>query len=88
MDIKVNTSKSDSYVFTDAEAQKQSETYKYITTIYEELPQNQKFAISTWGVTDKYTWLTSFWHYKEYPLLLDADYNKKPAYQGFLEGLK
>ncbi|TDP00733.1 endo-1,4-beta-xylanase [Flavobacterium sp. 245] len=88
LDIKVNTSKSDSYVFTDAEAQKQSETYKYITSMYEELPQNQKFAISTWGVTDKYTWLTSFWHYKEYPLLLDADYNKKPAYQGFLEGLK
>ena len=56
--------------------------------MYEELPQNQKFAISTWGVTDKYTWLTSFWHPKEYPLLLDADYNKKQAYQGFLDGLK
>jgi len=88
LDIKVNTAKSDSYVFTDAEAQKQAETYKYITTMYEELPQTQKFAISTWGVTDKYTWLTGFWHSKEYPLLLDADYNKKPAYQGFLDGLK
>ncbi len=88
LDIKVNTSKSDSYVFTDAEAQKQSETYQYITAMYEELPQNQKFAITTWGVTDKYTWLTAFWNAKEYPLLLDSEYNKKPAYQGFLSGLK
>lgn len=88
LDIKVNTNKSDSYVFTDAEAQKQSETYQYITAMYEELPQNQKFAITTWGVTDKYTWLTGFWHPKEYPLLLDSEYNKKPAYNGFLAGLK
>lgn len=88
LDIKVNTGKSDSYVFTDIEAEKQSETYKYTTAMYEALPQNQKFAITTWGVTDKYTWLTSWWHPKEYPLLLDRDYNKKPAYQGFLSGLK
>jgi endo-1,4-beta-xylanase len=88
LDIKVNVSKSDSYVFTDAEAQKQSETYKYIVSMYEALPENQKFAITTWGVTDKYTWLTAFWHPKEYPLLLDSEYNKKPAYQGFLGGLK
>lgn len=88
LDIKVNVNKSDAYVFTDAEAQKQAETYKYIVTMYEELPQNQKFAITTWGVTDKYTWLTGWWHPKEYPLLLDNDYNKKPAYQGFLNALK
>jgi len=88
LDIKVNLNKSDSYVFNDVEAQKQGDTYNYITTMYEELPQNQKFAISTWGVTDKYTWLTGWWHPKEYPLLLDSDYNKKPAYQGILSGLK
>ena len=88
LDIKVNTAKSDSYVFNETENQKQAETYKFITSMYEELPQAQKFAITTWGVTDKYTWLTAFWHFKEYPLLLDADYNKKPAYQGFLDGLK
>ena len=88
LDIKANLTKSDTYVFNDAEAQKQAETYKFIVAMYEALPQQQKFAITTWGVTDKYTWLTAWWHSKEYPLLLDTDYNKKPAYQGFLSGLK
>jgi endo-1,4-beta-xylanase len=88
LDLKVNVGKSDSYVFTDEEAQKQAQTYKYIVGMYEELPQNQKFAISTWGVTDKITWLTGWWHPKEYPLLFDGDYYKKPAYLGFLSALK
>lgn len=88
LDIKVNTNKSDAYVFSDTEAQKQSDTYKYIVEMYEALPQNQKFAITTWGVTDKYTWLTTAWHPKEYPLLFDSEYSKKSAYLGFLSGLK
>ncbi|MGQ7947537.1 endo-1,4-beta-xylanase [Flavobacterium sp. WC2509] len=88
LDVKVNVNKSDTYVFNDAEAKKQSDTYKSIVTMYEELPQAQKFGITTWGVTDKYTWLTSAWHSKEYPLLLDVDFQKKQAYLGFLAGLK
>lgn len=88
LDIKVNVNKSDSYVFTDIDAQKQSDTYNSIVTMYEALPQTQKFAITTWGVTDKYTWLTEWWNSKEYPLLLNGDYKKKAAYQGFLSALK
>lgn len=88
LDIKVNVNKSDSYFFSDEEAQKQADTYKYIVEMYETLPQNQKFAITTWGVTDKYTWLTEAWNPKEYPLLFDIDYSKKAAYVGFLAGLK
>jgi endo-1,4-beta-xylanase len=62
--------------------------YKAIVQMYEALPQTQKFAITTWGITDKYTWLTGWWHPKEYPLLFDAGYLKKKAYYGFLSGLK
>jgi endo-1,4-beta-xylanase len=88
LDLKVNVNKSDSYVFTDAEKQIQADAYQYIVETFEALPQNQKFAITTWGVTDKFTWLTSWWHAKEYPLLFDSDFKKKPAYDGFLKGLK
>jgi endo-1,4-beta-xylanase len=88
LDLRVNQYKSDSYVFTDSEQQKQSDLVKAIVEMYETLPQVQKFAITTWGVADKYTWLTSWWHPKEYPLLLDSNYAKKKAYYGFFDGLK
>lgn len=87
LDIIVNTQQSDSYVFDAAEQQKQADAYQSIVEGYENLPQAQKFAITTWGVTDKYTWLTDYWHVREYPLLFDANYREKPAYTGFLKGL-
>lgn len=88
LDIVVNIGQSESYEFTAAEATKQAETYQYIAEIFETIPAAQKFAITTWGVSDKYTWLTDYWHRKEYPLLFDQNYNEKPAYKGLLSGLK
>lgn len=88
LDVIVNTQQSDSYVFSVAEALNQADMYKYIAQIFEDLPDNQKFAITTWGVTDKHTWLTDYWHTKEYPLLFDSNYREKEAYKGFLSGLK
>jgi endo-1,4-beta-xylanase len=88
LNIRVNQNKSDSYVFSDTEQQKQADMYKAIVEMYEALPQAQKFAITTWGITDKYTWLTGWWHPKEYPLLFDNNYARKKAYEGFLSGLK
>lgn len=88
LDVRVNQYKSDSYVFTDTEQQKQYDTFKDIVEMFETLPPGQKFAITTWGLTDKYTWLTAWWHPKVYPLLFDNNYSKKKAYSGFLEGLK
>ena len=88
LDVRVNQNKSDAYVFTETEQQKQSDTYASIVASYENLPQSQKFAITTWGVTDKYTWLTGWWHPKEYPLLFDTNYARKKSYEGFLSGLK
>jgi endo-1,4-beta-xylanase len=88
LDVRVNQNKSDSYVFNDIDQQKQSDTYKAIVEMFESLPQVQQFAITTWGLTDKYTWLKGWWHPKEYPLLFDMNYNRKEAYNGFLTGLK
>jgi len=87
LDVRVNQNKSDSYVFTDAEQQKQYDTFKDIVGMFETLPPGQKFAVTTWGLTDKYTWLTAWWHPKVYPLLFDNNYSKKKAFFGFLEGL-
>lgn len=87
LDIVMNVDKSNSFIFSNSAAQEQSVIYETIVKMYNSLPENQKFAITTWGVTDKYTWLTSYWNPNVYPLLLDSNYNKKKAYQGFLNGL-
>lgn len=88
-DCKVNVNNSSSYVFTDADKQKQSDFFRNIAAQYNALPSSQKFAITTWGVTDKETWLRDSSNgNREYPLLFDEQYNKKLAYSGFLSGLQ
>lgn len=88
LDVIVNTGKSDNYVFDNTEKNKQAQAYGAIVEMFESLPDNQKFAITVWGLTDKYTWLTDWWHPKEYPLLFDENYLPKPAYTSFLKALK
>lgn len=88
LDIKMNSSQSDLFVLSSLIAQQQSDIYESIVTTYQSFPESQKFGISTWGVSDKYTWLTTEWHTKEQPLLLDSNFNKKIAYLGFLNGLQ
>jgi endo-1,4-beta-xylanase len=89
IDCKVNIDNSNTYVFSDTDKQKQSNFFKNIVSLYKALPSAQKFAITLWGITDKYTWLRDSNNgNREYPLLFDENYNKKLAYNGFLEGLK
>ncbi len=87
LDVRVNIHKSDNYVFSADEQQKQANMYQFIVESYEKLPQKQKFGITLWGVSDAHSWLTNWWHPKEYPLLFDKSYQRKPAYAGFLKGL-
>ncbi|MFT7621281.1 MAG: endo-1,4-beta-xylanase [Myxococcota bacterium] len=42
-------------------------------------------GITTWGVTDKYSWVNIRYGGGDAPLLFDADYQKKPAYESMLE---
>ncbi|OAQ40284.1 1,4-beta-xylanase [Pedobacter psychrophilus] len=89
IDCKVNTTNSPTYVVNSTDLQKQSDFFKNIVKLYNAIPGNQKFAMTTWGITDKNTWLRDSGNgNKEYPLLFDENYGKKPAYVGFLDGLK
>jgi len=65
----------------------QAEIYRYVVNSYvKNIPAAQRAGITVWGVNDKNSWLYNGG--TEYPLLYDNDYNKKPAYAGFLLGLK
>ncbi|WP_158847604.1 endo-1,4-beta-xylanase [Algibacter sp. L1A34] len=65
----------------------QQAKYKEVVEIYNAIPSENKFALTVWGIRDNKSWLIDFWGNPEWPLLFDDDYNKKPAYYGFLEGL-
>ena len=43
---------------------------------------------NTWGLTDRYTWITWWTGNPDSPLLFDQDYQPKPAYFALLELLK
>lgn len=89
MDCKINVKDNPEYVITQSDLRKQYDFFKTNVMLYNSLPLKQKFAITVWGVTDKYTWRkTEANKSKEYPLLFDENYLKKPAYNGFVEALK
>jgi len=43
--------------------------------------------ITTWGFTDRHTWLDDLVGPAALPLLFDADYRRKPAFLGYRDGL-
>jgi endo-1,4-beta-xylanase len=45
-------------------------------------------GLTTWGVTDKHTWIEGFFGVDGAPLLFDARYRRKPAYHGVLDALR
>jgi endo-1,4-beta-xylanase len=65
----------------------QAEMYKYVVQSYiKHVPTAQRAGITVWGVNDRNSWLSNGG--KEFPLLYDDNYQKKPAYGAFLMGLK
>lgn len=65
----------------------QAEMVRYVVSSYlKHIPKAQQAGITIWGVNDRNSWLYN--NGAEYPLLYDNDYNKKPSYAGFLQGLK
>jgi endo-1,4-beta-xylanase len=71
MDIRLSDSSS-------ASLNAQAQLYGEITTICRQYPACK--VIQTWGFTDKYSWIPSFFPGYGWALLWDANYQKKPAY--------
>lgn len=44
-------------------------------------------GMTVWGVSDKYSWIPGVFEGEGAALLWDEEYEKKPAYYGFLEGI-
>jgi len=78
-----------SLVFTDELKKRQSDKYHFIAGAYKKsVPPGQRYGITLWGVSDANSWIMPMFKLRDWPLIFDSLYRKKPAYTGFLNGLK
>lgn len=63
----------------------QAETYRRLTLGCFRVPGCD--GITTWGITDKYTWIRDFFAVDGAPLLFDASFAPKPAYFAVADAL-
>jgi endo-1,4-beta-xylanase len=61
----------------------QATAYRQILEACLESPYCKDFAC--WGITDKYSWLVGFLGHDDWPLLLDENYQPKPAWCAIME---
>ncbi|MBD1261948.1 endo-1,4-beta-xylanase [Maribacter polysiphoniae] len=67
----------------------QADKYRNLVRMYRTIvPKEQQFGITFWDFTDRDTWINPFFNLKDWPTIYDGDLQPKPAYFGFLEGLK
>ena len=66
--------------------EQQADMYKYVVDMYDQyIPINQRYGITVWGLTDSPE--GSSWLPGEKQGLWNIDYNRKPAYSSFADGL-
>ena len=88
LDVGVNPSNDRTVEFSEALAQKQANLYSFIVQQYKHLiPEKQQYGITTWDVSDADSWLVTELKRKDWPLLFDTNFTKKPAYFSFRNAL-
>ena len=61
--------------------------YQEIVAAYRQVPARQQYGITLWGLYDGATSYRDAPNHMEWPLLLDDNFQPKPAYAGFEQGL-
>jgi len=88
LDIAVNPKNNPDFVYEEKAAKAQSELFNYIFKSYAEIPTKQQYGITFWNISDKDSWLRGYFKRpKEFPLLFDDNYAKKPAYTELINSL-
>lgn len=89
LDMRIsNSNKNPNFVATPTMLEQQGAKYKYVVeSYYTNIPAAQRHGITIWGVTDADSWLVNDTNL-DFPLLWNKDYEKKPAFTSFLQGLQ
>lgn len=88
LDVRINPDNNSSFEPTPQMLSYQQIMYNYVVWSYmQNVPADQRAGITVWNLTDESSWIVRGGK-KDYPTLYNKDYEKKPAYSGFLQGLK
>lgn len=82
LDVAVNPDKKD-ITFTEELAEKQRRVYYDVAKVMADIPEEYQYGITMWGVNDPGSWLSPN---PDWALLFNDQYEKKAAYEGFVEG--
>jgi len=89
LDIAVNPKNNPDFTYEEKVATAQSELFNFVFKSYAKVPATQQYGITFWNISDKDSWLRGYFKRpKEYPLLFDDNYNKKPAYTNLINSLR
>lgn len=85
LDIAVNPKNDSTFVYHEAAKKAQQEKFELVFKTYKKLPTHQQYGITFWNVSDRDSWLRGYFKRpKEYPLLFDDTYTRKPFYTNLL----
>lgn len=89
LDIRINPSNTVGFTPTQMLFEQQAAMYKYVLqSYYSKVPTAQRYGVTVWGITDKFSWIIVSQGKEDMPLLFDQNYQKKAAYTGLWQGLK
>lgn len=89
LDIAVNPSVNENFVYDEVAKQKQSIKFIYVFNTFRKIPTAQQFGITTWNIGDSDTWLRPFKKtQKEFPMLFDENYKRKAFYEDLYKAVQ
>lgn len=87
LDVKTNP-KGDITAFIEDRKQAQAKKVFEVVSVYNSIPEANKYALTVWGLKDDDSWVTPRYGFVDWPLLFDSSFSKKEAYSGFIQALK
>jgi endo-1,4-beta-xylanase len=89
LDVRVNPNNLTGFTASAQNLADQAAMYKYVAESFiKNVPAAQRYDFTIWGLADSDSWIITALHKEDFPLLFDANYNKKPAYTSLLQSLK
>lgn len=87
LDIRVNPN-NDITSLTQQRAIAQQNKAREVAEIYNAIPDENKFALTLWGMRDSESWLPEFWGQPDWGLFYNEDFSPKRSHEGLLEGME
>jgi endo-1,4-beta-xylanase len=79
LDISVNPM-GKTYKLLENDLKSQAELLCKVVRAYKNVPTQLQFGITFWGISDRDSWIRTYYNRVDYPLLFDDNFQPKPAY--------